>query len=294
MTTFLLSSWCIVQKSHLPCCCSSSSRHWTTETVPDNWKRALVTPIFKKEVRSKPENYRLVSLTAICSKVAEHIIVSQTMRHLDFQNILVDCQHGFHRNRSCETHLLITTHDLATILNRHSQADVAELDMDMGLGRGEGAGADGRVQTGRGGSWDPHHQKFINQLVMVQQRAAWFVKNTPYRSTDNPTFVTAMVEDLWWDSLQNMRPHSRLTMFYRVTTGLVGIPPQYHPEPQPQPNSMKRHPKQFQHHQPEVNTYAYAFLPGTINDLNALSLDVVAAESLDPFKQQLNPHRQWT
>jgi len=40
----------------------------------------------------------------------------------------VDCQHGFRRKRSCETQLLITSHDLAEILNNHSQADVAALD----------------------------------------------------------------------------------------------------------------------------------------------------------------------
>ena len=99
-----------------------------TKTVPDDWKRALVTLIFKKGARSKLQNYRLVSLTAICCKVAEHIIVSQTMGHLDLHNILVDCQHGFCRKCSCETQLLITTHDLAAILNRHSQADVAVLE----------------------------------------------------------------------------------------------------------------------------------------------------------------------
>ena len=81
--------------------------------------------------------------------------------------------------------------------------------------------------------WDPHHQKYINQLDMVQRRAARFVKNTLYRRSENPTSVTAMVEELGWDSLQNRRLHSRLTMFYRVTKGLVEIPPQYHPEPLP-------------------------------------------------------------
>ena len=98
------------------------------KTVPDDWKRALVTPIFKKGARSKCENYRPVLLTATCCRVAEHIIVSQTMGHLDVHNILVNCQHGFRRKRSCETQLLITTHDFAAILNRHSQADVAVLD----------------------------------------------------------------------------------------------------------------------------------------------------------------------
>ena len=45
------------------------------------------------------------------------------MKHLDNHNILVDIQHGFRWRRSCEFQLIITAQDLASILNRHSQAD---------------------------------------------------------------------------------------------------------------------------------------------------------------------------
>ena len=118
-------------------------------------------------------------------------------------------------------------------------------------------------------------------------------RTNPYRLSENPTSVTALVEELGWDSLQNRRLHSRLTMFYRVIQGLVEIPPQYHPKPHPQLKSTKRHLKQFQRHRP-VNAYAYAFPPRTIKDWNALPWDVMAAESLDTFKQPLHPRRQWT
>ena len=99
-----------------------------TRRIPSDWKKALVTPVFKEGDKSKPENYRPVSLTSICCRITEHIIVSQTMKHLDNHSILVDIQHGFRWQRSCESQLIITSHDLATILNRHSQADVAVLD----------------------------------------------------------------------------------------------------------------------------------------------------------------------
>jgi len=50
-------------------------------------------------------------------------------QHSDNHGILVDCQHGFRRKRLSETQLLITSHDLAEILNNHSQAAaVAALD----------------------------------------------------------------------------------------------------------------------------------------------------------------------
>ena len=97
-------------------------------TVPSDWRKALVTQVFKKGDKAKPENYRPAYLTSICCKLTEHIIVSQTMHHLDQHYLLVDTQHGFQRRRSCETQLIITSHDLAAILNRCSQADVTVLD----------------------------------------------------------------------------------------------------------------------------------------------------------------------
>ena len=62
----------------------------------------------------KPSSYRPVSLTYISSKIMEHIIVSNLMKHLDIQNILFPLQHGFRRNHSWESHLLSLFQDLAS------------------------------------------------------------------------------------------------------------------------------------------------------------------------------------
>ena len=51
------------------------------------------------------------------------------MKHLDNHTISMDIKHGFRRRCSCESQLIITTHDLASILNRHCQGDVAMLDL---------------------------------------------------------------------------------------------------------------------------------------------------------------------
>ena len=100
----------------------------TSRRVPSDWKKALLTPVIKKGDESKPENYRPVSLTSISCKITEHIIVSQRMKHLDNHNILMDIQHSFRRRRCCESQLIITAHDLESILNRHSQDGVPVLD----------------------------------------------------------------------------------------------------------------------------------------------------------------------
>jgi hypothetical protein len=85
-------------------------------TVPDDWKTAHVTLIFKKGDKSKPSNYRPVSLTSTCYKTLEHIIFSHLMKFFESHNILSDKQHGFIQKKSCESQLILTIQDLAGLL----------------------------------------------------------------------------------------------------------------------------------------------------------------------------------
>ena len=66
-----------------------------TGIVPSDWKMANITPLFKKGDRSQPNNYRPISLTSIVSKLFEHILSSNIRKHLESNNILHHCQHGF-------------------------------------------------------------------------------------------------------------------------------------------------------------------------------------------------------
>ncbi|KAK3108364.1 hypothetical protein FSP39_006467 [Pinctada imbricata] len=86
--------------------------------VPDDWKSANVTPLFKKGDRARASNYRPVSLTSVCCKTLEHIVHRHVITHLEEHNILTDQQHGFRKRRSCESQLITTIHDLASGLNQ--------------------------------------------------------------------------------------------------------------------------------------------------------------------------------
>ena len=96
--------------------------------IPDDWRNALVSPLFKKGDRSAPSNYRPISLTSICCKVLEHIIHSHAMKHLSRYNILSDAQHGFRKNRSTESQLILTCNEHAKALNSNEQLDSILLD----------------------------------------------------------------------------------------------------------------------------------------------------------------------
>ena len=89
---------------------------------------ANISPVFKKGERFKASNYRPVSLTCICSKLMEHIIISNMMKHFNRYNILKDCQHGFRANRSCESQLISLTQELHSHLNNSEQIDMIVLD----------------------------------------------------------------------------------------------------------------------------------------------------------------------
>ena len=106
-----------------------------TGTLPDGWKEANVATVFKKGQRYDPANYRIVSLTCLCCKMLEHIIVSSVLKHVDDHEILSDCQHGFRARRSCETQLVTLLHDLALSLDRGTQTDMVALGFSKAFDR---------------------------------------------------------------------------------------------------------------------------------------------------------------
>ena len=109
-------------------------------TVPDDWRQANVAPVFKKGEKCNAANYRPMSLTRICCKTLEHIIVSNINKHLAFESILADCQHGFRGQRSCETQLVQFYHDMVSNLDGtqdrgQKQTDVIIMDFAKAFGK---------------------------------------------------------------------------------------------------------------------------------------------------------------
>ena len=99
-----------------------------TGMLPDDWKVAQISPIFKKGHRCKPGNYRPVSLTAIICKILEKLVRRNIVDHLE-QNELIDpAQHGFVKGRSCVTNVLETFEQWTQILDDGGCLDVIYMD----------------------------------------------------------------------------------------------------------------------------------------------------------------------
>ncbi|KGL79530.1 RNA-directed DNA polymerase from mobile element jockey, partial [Tinamus guttatus] len=63
-------------------------RSCRTGEVPEDWKKANVTPIFKKGKKEDAGNYRPVSLTSVPGKVMERLILAVVSRHMEDKKVL--------------------------------------------------------------------------------------------------------------------------------------------------------------------------------------------------------------
>ena len=85
--------------------------------IPEDWKRAFVSPIYKKGLKCHAENYRPISLTSVFCKIIETFVREKIMKHLHVQRLLSAKQHGFISGRS-------TTIQLLNYLDKCTQAIV--------------------------------------------------------------------------------------------------------------------------------------------------------------------------
>ena len=86
-----------------------------TSTIPEDWKAAVVTPLYKNKGDNHDiNNYRGISIISPIAKVFEKVLATQIIDYLNNNNILCLDQHGFRSEHSCETAL----HELLTDLNK--------------------------------------------------------------------------------------------------------------------------------------------------------------------------------
>ncbi|KFV81194.1 RNA-directed DNA polymerase from mobile element jockey, partial [Struthio camelus australis] len=63
-------------------------RSWRSGEVPEDWKKANVTPSSKKGKEEEPGNYRPVSLTSIPGKLMEQLLLEVLTKHLEDKKVI--------------------------------------------------------------------------------------------------------------------------------------------------------------------------------------------------------------
>lgn len=75
--------------------------------VPDEVKRAIVTPVFKKGETNDLNNYRPISVLPFFSKLFEKVMYNRLISFLEKHNVLYKYQFGFRKKLSTEMALII-------------------------------------------------------------------------------------------------------------------------------------------------------------------------------------------
>ncbi|KAF1554115.1 Sodium/glucose cotransporter 4, partial [Eudyptula albosignata] len=101
---------------------------WLIGEVPDDWRLANVTPIYKKGRKEDPGNYRPVSLTSVLGKIMERFILRALTRHERDNQGIRPSQHGFTRGRSCLTNLISFYDQVTRLVDEGKAVDVVYLD----------------------------------------------------------------------------------------------------------------------------------------------------------------------
>lgn len=85
-------------------------RVWNGEGVPEDWKMAVIVPLYKKGNKEETKNYRGISLLATAYKVYTEVLRERLVKEMEEKNILPEGQAGFRKKRSTIDNIYILNH----------------------------------------------------------------------------------------------------------------------------------------------------------------------------------------
>ncbi|GAB0178104.1 mitochondrial enolase superfamily member 1 [Grus japonensis] len=105
-------------------------RLWRTREVPEDWRKANVTPVFKKGKKEDQGNYRPVSLTSMLGNIMEQLILGVINKHVEEKKVIGSGQHGFTKGKSCLTNLIAFYDGMTGWVDEGRAVDVVYLDFN--------------------------------------------------------------------------------------------------------------------------------------------------------------------
>ena len=135
-------------------------------------------------------------------------------------------------------------------------------------------------------AWNPHTTKDVTSLEAIQRQAARFTTCEYGRTTS----VTALLQDLGWDTQEKRRLLAQVSMFHKIHHGVVDIP--FPPEVTTTSARTMRtrgHALAYHQIQPRVLAYQYSFFPRMIIVWNQLPASTVSVPSNKAFQESALP-----
>ena len=102
-----------------------------TSIYPDIWKRANITPIFKKEDKQLVKNYRPISLLPICGKIFEKLLFKSLYSYLIANKLITENQSGFQPGDSTTNILLYLVNEIHEAFENPKSLEIRAVFLDI-------------------------------------------------------------------------------------------------------------------------------------------------------------------
>ena len=130
--------------------------------------------------------------------------------------------------------------------------------------------------------WCPWQKGLRDNLEAVQRRAARYVKGNIERIAS----VSDMLSSLGWESLEERRIKTRITLLFKIAHDLIAVP-----ATQLRPSNSCTRGHQMRYLLITARTkyyYSVSFFPATINCWNKLPEDLIKHKDIDAFCEALS------